>query len=306
MPAFVSFSSKDEAIYSAICLALDGAEVKHWDQKTMSPGDSLGDQLREAIRVCEVCVFIATRRSIESQWCLAELGAFWGAGKKVLLFLADPDLDDSMLPPQFKGNLRVNTAQDLIKDIKATIEQYTEALAQAKGDPSYKFFETSGSYGTESDWKELFERTQSRFDLLGVTLGKWRSTPGFSNLALAKAKDNCRIRILLMHHENKLLTGLLYHDQKLDSVVSDIERNFQFYRDLAAKDETGNIEVRQICKGIPHFFLTLSDHYAVMIQYQSFQEWGSGPTWKIPGKSKLYNSVMKEFEFLWHNGTNGS
>jgi hypothetical protein len=205
-------------------------------------------------------------------------GAFWSAGKKVLLFLADPDLEDSMLPPQFKGNLRVNTAQDLITAIKATTEQYTLGLAQAKGDTPYQFFETSGNYGTETDWKELLEKTQSRFDLLGVTLGSWRRTPGFSNLALAKAKANCRIRILLMHQDNSLLTGLLLcHDQKFDSVRSDIEGNFQFYQDLAAKDATRNIEVRQICNGISHFFLTISDHYAIMIQYQSSQEWGSGP-----------------------------
>jgi hypothetical protein len=131
-------------------------KAEHWDQKSMSPGDSLADQLREAIRICEVCVFIATRRSIESQWCLAEVGAFWGAGKKVLLFLADPDLEDSMLPPQFKGNLRVNTAQDLITAIKATTEQYTLGLAQAKGDTPYQFFElvTMGQKLTgRSFWK---------------------------------------------------------------------------------------------------------------------------------------------------------
>lgn len=66
MPAFISHNFKDEAIYSTLCFALDGAEVLRWDPLTMSPGTSLSDQLRKAIPDCEVCIFIATRNAIES------------------------------------------------------------------------------------------------------------------------------------------------------------------------------------------------------------------------------------------------
>ncbi len=303
MPAFVSHSFKDEAIYTAICLALDAANAERWDTSTMSPGESLADQLRDAIHACEVCVFIATRRSIESPWCLAELGAFWGAGKKVLLFLADPDLADSMLPPQFKGNLRVNTAHELIAAVKATTDEHRQALTQAKRQAPYEFFETSGNYGTEKDWQSLLENTQDRFDVLGVALGAWRRTPGFSKMALAKAGGNCRIRMLLMHPDNDLLKGLLYNERKLESVLGDIRESYDFYKELTAKDPKRNIEVRQIRRGIPHFFLTRSDQYAVIIQYQSSQEWGSGPTWRCPAQSMLYDAAVKEFEHLWIFGT---
>jgi TIR domain len=91
MPTFMSHKSEDVGIYSAICLAFDGAGVQRWDPSKMSRDESLADQLRDAIRKCEVCVFIATRRSVESPWCLAELGIFWGAGKRVLLFLGEQD-----------------------------------------------------------------------------------------------------------------------------------------------------------------------------------------------------------------------
>src|SRR5215218_3016553 len=147
MPTFLSHSFKDEAVYTAICLAIDAVGIKRWDSATMSPGESLADQLRDAIRECEVCAFIATRRSIESPWCLAELGAFWGADKRVLLFMADPDLSDSMLPPQFKGNLRVNTAQDLIKALATATKEYDIAIARVRAEAPYEFFETSGNYG---------------------------------------------------------------------------------------------------------------------------------------------------------------
>ena len=115
MPTFISHSFKDEAVYSTLCLALDAAGVTRWDPTSMALGDSLSEQLQRAIHTCEVCIFVATRRSIESPWCLAELGAFWGSGKKVLMFMADPDLADSTLPPQFKGTLRADTAARLMK-----------------------------------------------------------------------------------------------------------------------------------------------------------------------------------------------
>ncbi|HET6976926.1 MAG TPA: toll/interleukin-1 receptor domain-containing protein [Pyrinomonadaceae bacterium] len=188
MPVFVSHNFKDEAIYSTLCLVLDSARMERWDPSTMSPGESLSDQLRNAIRMCEVCIFVATRRSIESPWCLAELGAFWGAGKKVLVFLCDPDLQDSMLPPQFKGNLLVSTADELIKAARVSIDQHRTAVEKATQEAPYEFFETSGNYGTQKDWQGLLINTHHRFDVMGVALGAWRKSPGFSKLALSKPK----------------------------------------------------------------------------------------------------------------------
>ena len=63
----------------------------------LTPTGSLADQLRGAISACRACVFVATRRSILSRWCMAEVGAFWGAAKKIFLFLGEPDLGDGEL-----------------------------------------------------------------------------------------------------------------------------------------------------------------------------------------------------------------
>jgi hypothetical protein len=299
MPAFISHSFKDEAIYSAICLAIDAAGVPRWDASTMSPGESLAEQLRNAIRECEVCVFIATRRSIESPWCLAELGAFWGANKRVLLFMADPDLGDSMLPPQFKGNLRVNTAQELIRAVGAATKDHVAAIARIKTEGPYQFFETSGNYGTEKEWQSLLQQADKHLDILGIALMQWRKTPGFKDTISAKA--DCGVRILLMHEGNEILRWLLYGDRDRDSVVRDINESYTYYSGLAAKH--ANIEVRQIRKGIPNFFLTRTDQHAVIIQYLSSGTYGSGPTWRCPAQSTLYSVAVREFEYLWTVGT---
>jgi hypothetical protein len=94
--------------------------VSRWDVAKLSLGKSLAEGLRAAIEECDVCIFLATTHSLESRWCLAELGAFWGAGKKVVVYLADPEVDESEIPPQFRGNLWTADAMRLVKAIKET------------------------------------------------------------------------------------------------------------------------------------------------------------------------------------------
>jgi hypothetical protein len=84
----------------------------------MTAGDLLADQLRKAIRNCRVCVFLATKEAIASGWCLAETGAFWGAGKPVVIFNEDADFDERSLPPQFRGDLRASSRVKLINDVR--------------------------------------------------------------------------------------------------------------------------------------------------------------------------------------------
>jgi hypothetical protein len=119
MSIFVSHSQQDEAAYTNFCLTLDRSRIKRWDQKTMAVGHSLAAQLGHAIRICDACVFLATKRSMASQWCMAELGAFWGAGKQVIIFLADSDITEAELPPQFRGNLWTRDARKVLETIKA-------------------------------------------------------------------------------------------------------------------------------------------------------------------------------------------
>lgn len=118
MSVFISHNQQDEAVYSNFCLTLDGSGIHRWDPETMAVGQSLANQLREAIRICETCVFLATKRSVESKWCMAELGAFWGAGKHVIIFLADPEITETQLPDQFQGDLWTRDARRVLSSIQ--------------------------------------------------------------------------------------------------------------------------------------------------------------------------------------------
>lgn len=166
MLTFLSHSSEDKAFYTTFCLVLDAAGLERWDPKSMSVGESLAEQLQTAIRACEVCVLIATRRSVESPWCLAELGAFWGAGKKVLMFIADPDLADTTLPPQFKDTLCTDDASELIATLKNEKDEYLRRQASSDSKPSKEedtirlFYEgiSDGLRGNDAGWKQAWDQ----------------------------------------------------------------------------------------------------------------------------------------------------
>ncbi|MEI6332745.1 MAG: TIR domain-containing protein [Pseudanabaena sp. ELA645] len=115
---FISYSQKDKAAYSNLCIALDYSDVSRFDVERLVIGNPLSDGLCIAIDECDLCIFIATKNSLESKWCLAELGAFWGASKRVLIFQADPDIKESDHPPQFRGNLWTDDAKKLIEAVK--------------------------------------------------------------------------------------------------------------------------------------------------------------------------------------------
>ncbi len=126
---FISHSLKDKALYSSLCVAFDGAGIPRKNVWALTPGEPLADALRAAIQECDVCVFLATARSVQSGWCLAELGAFWGAGKRVITYLAEPEIAESSLPPQFHGNLWTADANELVSAIKKVEPRKVHRLA---------------------------------------------------------------------------------------------------------------------------------------------------------------------------------
>ena len=125
---FISHSFEDKGSCSLLQLALENAGIQTWGDAQLQPGQSLSDQLAAAVAQCDVCVFLASRRSIESSWCLAELGAFWGADKRVVIYIGDPALDESALPPMFRGMLWTADASQLLKVITGSSEESTGQL----------------------------------------------------------------------------------------------------------------------------------------------------------------------------------
>lgn len=102
--------------------ALELRGIAFWNPAEIRPGASLREQLRAAVERCSLCIFIATRKSINSSWCGAELGSFWGAGKPIIVYLAEASLTDDELPQIVQGDVwerRISKIADRAKEIVA-------------------------------------------------------------------------------------------------------------------------------------------------------------------------------------------
>jgi hypothetical protein len=123
---FISHSFEDGDRFDDLCHALEKEKIEYWRPKKMRGGESLRDQLRNAIGRCELCIFLATSKSVQSSWCSAELGAFWGAQKKVVIYVADNSLSDDDIPKQFKGDIWHRKIRDVVQEAKQTLADAKE------------------------------------------------------------------------------------------------------------------------------------------------------------------------------------
>lgn len=138
MTAFISHSFENKPEFENVTDALELRNVAFWNPAEIRPGASLREQLRAAVERCSLCIFVATRKSISSSWCGAELGAFWGAGKPIVVYLAESSLTDDELPQIVQGDVwerRISKIADRAKEIVAQASAQG-GLRAAKSDSS--------------------------------------------------------------------------------------------------------------------------------------------------------------------------
>ena len=129
MAVFISHSFDNKPEFDNIVDALTLTEVPYWNPADVKPGSSLRDQLRQAVEQCSLCIFVATHQALESSWCGTELGAFWGAGKPIIVYIADSSLREDELPPIVQGDVWE-------RRISRVAARAKELVTQSKGSSS--------------------------------------------------------------------------------------------------------------------------------------------------------------------------
>ena len=128
MTVFISHSFDDKPYFDNVADSLEAAGIEFWSPETILPGAPLADRLHEAITRSKLCIFIATKNSVASAWCAAELGAFWGVQKRVLVFVADSSLQDSQLPVQLQGHFLERRMKKLVTAVQAFLTSDSSAV----------------------------------------------------------------------------------------------------------------------------------------------------------------------------------
>jgi TIR domain-containing protein len=135
LAVFISYSFQDPHKFQDVCFAFESANIKFWNSDEIAAGQSLRDALRTNIRRCTACVLIATPNSLDSAWCQAELGAFWGIGQPVIVYLADESLSEDKLPKQFHGDKFARTIREVVTAVKARDGEVSNASEQPESLP---------------------------------------------------------------------------------------------------------------------------------------------------------------------------
>jgi hypothetical protein len=128
MKVFISHALEDERKCREVSLALKKAQLAPWDSTEIWAGQDIRESLRMAIERCDACVFIATANSANSRWCHAETGAFWSAGKPVVVYVAGGKLLDRQVPDLLRGSKRTTSLQEVVK----SVAQFPETTASAR------------------------------------------------------------------------------------------------------------------------------------------------------------------------------
>ncbi len=103
---FVSHSSHDRALAEAVTdllegtiKDLEGVRCTSADGHKLRIGSQFAKELRKDIENCDVFVIIVSKHSLNSQFCLFELGAAWGLEQPIKPILAPGMTATDLKPP---------------------------------------------------------------------------------------------------------------------------------------------------------------------------------------------------------------
>jgi hypothetical protein len=129
---FISYDFEDKSKFDDICFAFENSDIVPWKTDEIAAGEVLRDRLRHAIETCAVCVFVATRKSLASGWCQAEIGAFWGAAKPVVMYLPSEELRAEELPKQFQADKWAVTTREVVESVKVHLRKAAQPPVMGK------------------------------------------------------------------------------------------------------------------------------------------------------------------------------
>jgi CheY-like chemotaxis protein len=135
LTVFISHSFKNKPEFENVADWLDQVGAPYWHPTEVKSGDSLREQLRAAVGSCTVCIFVATLSSVQSSWCGAELGAFWGNGVPIIVYLAESSLPEDRLPPILQGDVwerNLSKVASRAKELDVTASESSRARSVSK------------------------------------------------------------------------------------------------------------------------------------------------------------------------------
>ncbi len=244
MSVFISYSSKSRNYRILLENYLkDHGVTSFWiDEEEIRPGENISDRIKAGVGQCSCCVFLLNQHSLDSTWCMAEVGAFWGANKRIIVHPIDPRCN---VPPILEGILLAKNLEDVIKSCSEVppvrmmdaaflesfwrsklndafriptedsrrekrIEELVRAECEKSGEKRFRLVASSGFNYLHPSGKVWRVGLGTAIETLNIPFQVVLESP-FSQFALTRALAN---RVTHSHWEEKVIVPVL---EKLDS-----------------------------------------------------------------------------------------
>jgi hypothetical protein len=98
-----------------------------WEQ--IKAGEDINVTVQNGVAQATCCVFLLDEHSAKSTWCMAEVGAFWGAGKPVVVYNLLPSHD--AIPPFLRDIKYLDDPEEVVKSVKEILKNLPEQRTDA-------------------------------------------------------------------------------------------------------------------------------------------------------------------------------
>ena len=120
---FLSYPSQSKNIAELLKVYLKskGIESIWFDREEIIASQNIQERLKEGIKDAACCVFLLSEDSVKSTWCMAEVGAFWGADKPIIIYPVMPECNE--IPILLNGLKKANENEDVYRSCKEIIDK---------------------------------------------------------------------------------------------------------------------------------------------------------------------------------------
>jgi hypothetical protein len=118
---FISYPSESFDLASLLVDRLRNENIEVWfDQVHIRASQNISDRIRAGLEESICCIFVLSTYSLESKWCHAEVGAFWGSGKPIVIYPTQPRCE----VPSYLSGIRVaNDLSEMVFAIKQIMQE---------------------------------------------------------------------------------------------------------------------------------------------------------------------------------------
>lgn len=273
----------------------------------------ISDQMFSSILKDDLCVALLTFQNPNVYY---ELAVAQSAARPVIILA----LKDTVLPfdvkdmrtvyydlkprPLFDGVYTKEIIEKVryLESESIRLVPFAPELSPLAGSQQFGSFVKAEDYGTSDKWVEILRESTNKFDLCGISIGRWIRPVGIRDLFIKKAMDGCPVRILIMSPDNPALTSMMNEKSNQGNIAKtkqEIQETTKFFQRICS-EQTG-LQIRHIQQACPHQFSVVNDIRSVIVPYLYSNATFLSPLFEFPNSSGMYTTFAREFEALWED-----